>query len=145
MKKFLATFLITAAVFSNTLAVGKTIHITADNGGDIQDYIAAVQEANNNNDTVEIKGFCYSACAIWLSAKNVVVSKKADFAAHEPHDSADYSKGYATEDARRLADLALPGCVFHLFWASGALGSENEKHFTGQQILNECPDFKAEE
>lgn len=61
-----------------------TLYVHNDAGGSLSEYHRRVMEATYAGARVEISGYCYSACTLWLASPHVCVHHTAVFGFHGP-------------------------------------------------------------
>jgi hypothetical protein len=96
---------------------------------------------------VEIRGECDSACVMKLSAPDVCVSRNTIIGVHEVRQVYDSCAGYSgsKRDEPGTAEYraSMPACAQRLFDSRNAFASNKLTKFTGQEVLDACPQIKA--
>ena len=108
--------------------------------------IAAAIEAQVDGAPVEIRGACYSACALKLaSGRGVCVARDAVIGVHEVREAsqADYGDGARSDQFTGFFEDMLPRCAERLFASRHAFDSGDLVTFSGQDILAACPQIAA--
>lgn len=118
-----------------------------DPGGDLDDYIAFVTKPRRHPLRMEIHE-CYSACAMKLSAKDVCVARNAIIGIHEARrytscDANSYERGVRDEGGTALYRSHMPACAQRLFDSRHSFASNRFTKFTGQEVLDACPQIKV--
>jgi hypothetical protein len=119
-----------------------------DPGGDLDQYIAYVTKRRQRPLRMEIHE-CYSACAMKLSAKDVCIARDAIIGIHEARhvknmcDPYGYDHGVRDEEGTSIYRSHIPACAQRLFDSRNAFGSNRITKFTGQEVLDACPQIKA--
>ena len=117
-----------------------------DPGGDVRGRIADLLAAQQEGAPVEIRGACYSACALKLaSGPGVCVARSAVVGVHEVRATAprDYADGMRDDFFTGVFEGLLPACVDRLFASRHAFDSGELVTFSGREILSACPQFSA--
>jgi hypothetical protein len=118
-----------------------------DPGGDLDDYIAYVTKPRRHPLRMEIHE-CYSACAMKLSAKDVCISRDAVIGIHEARrvklcDPNGYDRGVRDPAGTAVYRSHMPACAQRLFDSRNAFASNRITKFTGQEVLDACPQIKV--
>jgi hypothetical protein len=124
---------------------------TADYGGLIEDYSKFVARTRRHHRLrpirVEIRGECDSACVMKLAAPDVCVSRGTTIGVHEVRMVYDTCAGYpgSKRDDPGTAEYraSMPACAQRLFDSRNAFASNRITKFTGQEVLDACPQIKA--
>ena len=113
-----------------------------DRGGDLNRRLELALSARQRAAPVEIRGECYSACALKLaSGKGVCVSPNAVVGVHEVRNigSRSYADGMRDDFATGFFAALLPKCVEDLFRSRHAFDSGAITALSGRDILAACP------
>jgi len=106
-----------------------------------------VSDARRRGEAVEIRGICYSSCAIKLAAgKNLCVSPDAKIGVHEVRSSPrpwDYAGGVRQDLWTAFFEGMLPACARDLFKARHGFDSGRLAVVSGDDILRACPEIRA--
>jgi len=118
-----------------------------DPGGNMVTASQNMLEARTEHKTVEIRGACYSACALKLgSGSGVCVAPTARIGVHEVRvaDSAwDYRQGARNALATAFFEGMLPYCARTAFSARHGFDSGNLVVMSGAEVLSACPQLHA--
>jgi hypothetical protein len=147
----LALNLAVPAYAADTCQGGRLLHNKMqprpmyDGGGDLDQYIAYVTKRRAHPLRMEIHE-CHSACAMKLSARNVCIARDAIIGIHEARlvkSCKDYDLGVRDEEGTSIYRSHIPACAQRLFDSRNAFGSNRITKFTGQEVLDACPQIKA--
>jgi hypothetical protein len=115
-----------------------------DPGGDVRIRVAAALDARRRGASVEIRGICYSACALKLaSGRRVCVAPDATIGIHEVRaaQARDYADGARNDLLTGFFEGLLPRCAADLFASRHGFDSGRITTFSGRDVLNACPQF----
>lgn len=114
-------------------AMAATILVHNDVGGSVQEYHQAIMDAGPTR--VEISGYCYSACTLWLGAQNVCVHRDASFGFHGPTAADPVARAYGEALMVMLYTMA-GGRLAEWFVAEAArLEGRELAPLTAQQVV----------
>lgn len=115
-----------------------------DPGGSPDLALARVETARERGAEVAIRGVCFSACALKLSASRLCVSPSAQIGVHEVRRTSEGDYEHGTRDEMRTAFFAamLPQCARTLFAERGGFRSGRLVTATGLEVLAACPEIK---
>jgi hypothetical protein len=121
---------------------------THDPGGDLDEYLAFVRHSSQRHPVrFEIRGGCYSACAVKLGAKDVRISSNLTIGIHEARRvkcaGGSYDAGIRDEEGTALYRASIPACARRIFDSRRAFDSNKITSFTGREVLDACPQIKA--
>ncbi|MDE0590907.1 hypothetical protein OU789_13300 [Halocynthiibacter sp. C4] len=134
-----------------SLAFAETVVIRNDAGGNLIDRVATIERYRKSDTNVEIrKGYCASACTLFLGLPSVCVEKGARFGFHGPSsaytgislppDKFEYwSRRMALYYPPRIADWFLKSARFRLVGFHYISGSEMIR-----QGISECAPRKGQ-
>lgn len=117
-----------------------------DPGGDVRERIVEALAAQQDGAPVEIRGACYSACALKLaSGRGVCVARNAVIGVHEVRATtpSDYADGMRDDFFTGVFEGLLPACVDRLFASRHAFDSGRLVTFSGRDVLSACPQIAA--
>jgi len=119
-----------------------------DEGGYTDSYVQMVEKVKQTGELLVIDYDCYSSCIIKLSAGDSLrVSKAARFGVHEARNVMP-GKSYFDPTSRRneMATMFLraniPACADRLFRSKKAFNKGEITFFSGEEVLNACPEIK---
>ena len=115
-----------------------------DPGGDVRGRAAQALEAQRRSTPMEVRGVCYSACALKLgSSSNVCVARDAVIGVHEVRAArpSNYASGMRDDLFTGFFEGMLAPCVDALFASRHAFDGGRIVTVSGQEILNACPQF----
>jgi hypothetical protein len=140
-----AFFIVSVLLFFTSCAASKAF---VDEGGYIGSYIDLVEKVKQTGEPLVIDYDCYSSCIIKLSAGDSLrVSKKARFGVHEARNVMP-GRSYFDPTSRRseMATMFLranvPDCAVRLFNSKKAFSRGEITFFSGEEVLNACPQIK---
>jgi hypothetical protein len=114
-----------------------------DPGGDMILASTRATNARADNKHVEIRGICYSACALKLASGNgVCVAPSAWIGVHEVRRTTrrlDYAGGFRDDLLTEYFERMLPRCARDLYDARHGFDSGRLVVATGSEILGACP------
>jgi len=117
-----------------------------DPGGDVMAASRSMFEAQAQGKPVEIRGMCYSACALKLgSGAGLCVAPSARIGVHEVRRVAspwDYRQGVRDELATGYFAGLLPMCARTAFSARHGFDSGSLVVLSGGELLSACPDMR---
>jgi len=125
--------------------------LPVDHGGFLPPYIYAALYAKTLGLSVNIIGVCESACVAKLaSGTGLRIAKDAIFAVHEVrtvymggNTPPSYEKGVRSEEITERFANFLPKCARDLFDSRHAFDGPELVRFTGQEVLDACPELKG--
>jgi len=115
-----------------------------DPGGSVRERMVAARAAHETGAQVEVRGACYSACALKLaSGRGLCVSRNAVIGVHEVREATprDYADGARDDASTRFFEMMLPRCAESLFASRHGFDSGDLVMFSGQEVLSACPQF----
>ena len=116
--------LITAIIIAATLATPVTAKtITNDPGGNMVEYLNATRVASATGQRIKIKGWCASACALYLGSPHTCVTKRAKVAFHAPYGGTKAQNKHAAAMYANSLPLGL-----------GSWFMKNAAHLTGKDM-----------
>jgi hypothetical protein len=117
-----------------------------DPGGDLRGRVAQALDAQRRGAAIEIRGVCYSACALKLASGNsLCIAPDAVIGVHEVRAAHrwDYAGGMRDDLLTGFFEGMLPYCVDSLLVSRHAFDSGRIVTVSGQEVLNACPQIGA--
>jgi hypothetical protein len=118
-----------------------------DPGGNPAQTLAAVMAARQRGAAVEIRGICYSACALKLAAgSGTCVAPNSQIGVHEVRQSStpwNYQGGVRNNLWTGFFEGMLPACARDLFAQRQGFASGRLIVASGVEILHACPAIHA--
>jgi hypothetical protein len=118
-----------------------------DTGGSVVAASTAMLQARASGQPVEIRGTCYSACALKLASGNgLCIAPSARIGVHEVRRAispARYGLGARDDFATAFFETLLPRCAHDLFASLHGFGSGTLTVVSGRDILAACPQIRA--
>lgn len=118
-----------------------------DPGGGVVAASTTMLRARGSGERVEIRGACYSACALKLGAgTGVCVAPSARIGVHEVRRAASpasYALGRRDTLATAFFETLLPGCARDLFAGLHGFDGGAPTVVSGSDILSACPQIRS--
>ena len=136
-----------AVLLSFSGCAGSISGQSYDPGGDPKQAMFDANDALIHGRQVEIKGACYSSCALKLAAgPRMCISPQSRIGVHEVRSSSragDYVGGVRDELWTGFFAGMLPACTRELFAARDGFASGRLTMASGSEILKACPSMHA--
>ena len=140
-------YLAIAMTIASLSAQNSSLAANYDPGGNPAVVMAQVSAARHGGEAIEIKGICYSSCALKLAGgSKMCVSPSSQIGVHEVRNASrteDYQRGTRNELWTAFFQGMLPACARDLFNARRGFTGGQLTVVSGSDILHACPAIHA--